>query len=724
MIDLTKVSHHPCIEELTNLLCIKTLNQDKNFYRPLIAYFLAVMASSQRAYVHTKDRGNIPINLYVINLAPSGYGKGLSTGMLEDITKEFRNYFMNVTFPTLLDQNLKNLSAQRASLSHIDQQSEYEELLKQSERAGRPIFVFDSGTTPAVKQYRNKLLLAKCGALNFQCDEIGSNLMANTDLMNSFLELFDKGLIKNKLVKNTQDNVRDIDLGGNTPANCLLFGTQDKIFDGSATEDLFYSFLEIGYARRCLFGIGKTMKAKSYYTMSASEMYNQLIQPNNDAIATKWSNAFLKLANPAYYNKRIELPDDVAIQLLEYRKECDIEADKLPEFAGTKKAELSHRHFKALKLAGALAFIDNASTITMTCLLQAIKLVEESGKSFQTILNRDKPYMKLAKYLMGCDTPQTHADLLEALPFYKASSKNDMMALAQAYAYSQHGLIKKTYMDGIEFFKGESLKATDLDKMILSYSNDVAYGYKNVQVPFKSLYKMTHANTLMHWINHHVKDGHRCDMCSYNKFNMIVIDCDGEINLKLAMGLMKEYTFFVHTTKSNIEPDNNRFRMVIPIAYELELDKEDYKEFMNNILNWLPFHSDEGTNSRVKKWESCSKGSCFGQNINFTYNEGVLLDPLPFIPHTMRNERYQKENKKAIENLDNLARWFAIRISIGNRNNNMIKYALALKDSGLPYPEVEARVLGLNKQLASPLSSEELSNTVLKSVAQGYVKNE
>ena len=145
---------------------------------------------------------------------------------------------------------------------------------------------------------------------------------------------------------------------------------------------------------------------------------------------------------------------------------------------------------------------------------------------------------------------------------------------------------------------------------------------------------------------------------------------------------------------------------------------------MNNILNWLPFHSDEGTNSRVKKWESCSKGSCFGQNINFTYNEGVLLDPLPFIPHTMRNERYQKENKKAIENLDNLARWFAIRISIGNRNNNMIKYALALKDSGLSYPEVEARVLGLNKQLASPLSSEELSNTVLKSVAQGYVKNE
>ena len=54
----------------------------------------------------------------------------------------------------------------------------------------------------------------------------------------------------------------------------------------------------------------------------------------------------------------------------------------------------------------------------------------------------------------------------------------------------------------------------------------------------------------------------------------------------------------------------------------------------------------------------------------------------------------------------------------------MIKYALALKDSGLPYQEVEARVLGLNKQLSSPLTNEELTNTILKSVTQGYVKNE
>lgn len=724
MIDLTKVSHHPCIEELTNLLCIKTSNQDKGFYRPLIAYFLAVMASSQRAFVHTKFIGNVPVNLYVINLAPSGYGKGVSTGIMEDIIKGFKDFFMHCTFPTLLDKNLKDLANQRSQLNHTDIDSEYQTVLKQSERAGEPIFIFDSGTTPAVKQYRNKLLLAKCGSLNFQCDEIGSNLIPNAELMNSFLELFDRGLIKNKLVKNTQDNVRDIDITGITPANCLLFGTQDKIFDGSSTEDAFYSYLEIGYARRCLFGIGKTMKSKSYYTMSAADIYQQLIQPSNEATVTKWSQVFLGLANPANYNKQIDLPDDVGIELVQYRKDCEIAANKLPEYAGIKKAELSHRYYKALKLAGALAFVDNQAYISMTCLHQAIKLVEESGKSFQTILNRDKPYMKLAKYLMSCDIPQTNADLMEALPFYKGNAKNDMMLLAQAYAYNQHGLIKKTYMDGIEFFKGESLKPTDLNKMILSYSTDVAYDYKNVIVPFKDLYKMTHSSTLIHWINHHVKDGHRCDANSYNKFNMLVIDCDGDINIKLAMDLLKEYTFFVHTTKSNTEPENNRFRMVIPIAYELDLDKEDYKNFMNNILSWIPFHSDEGTNSRVKKWEGCSKGSCFGVDINYAYNEGILLDPLPFIPHTIRNERYQKENKKAIENLDNLARWFAIRISVGNRNNNMIKYALALKDSGLPYQEVEARVLGLNKQLSSPLTNEELTNTILKSVAQGYVKNE
>ena len=39
--------------------------------------------------------------------------------------------------------------------------------------------------------------------------------------------------------------------------------------------------------------------------------------------------------------------------------------------------------------------------------------------------------------------------------------------------------IKKTYIDGIEFLRGESLEETQLNEIILSYSTHMATGYKN-----------------------------------------------------------------------------------------------------------------------------------------------------------------------------------------------------------------------------------------------------
>ena len=64
MIDLSNVKHHPCIEEITDLLCNKTQNMDRGFFKVEVAFFLAKMAACMRASVITKDRGEIPVNLY------------------------------------------------------------------------------------------------------------------------------------------------------------------------------------------------------------------------------------------------------------------------------------------------------------------------------------------------------------------------------------------------------------------------------------------------------------------------------------------------------------------------------------------------------------------------------------------------------------------------------------------------------------------------------------
>ena len=98
-----------------------------------------------------------------------------------------------------------------------------------------------------------------------------------------YLELYDQGSIKQKLIKNTNENKRNEDIDGKTPTNALLFGTPVKLLDGGQTEDQLYSFLETGYARRCLFGYGQQDR-KAFHNQTATEIYQTLIQPVNTVL--------------------------------------------------------------------------------------------------------------------------------------------------------------------------------------------------------------------------------------------------------------------------------------------------------------------------------------------------------------------------------------------------------------------------------------------------------
>ena len=662
----------------------------------------------------TKDRGEIPVNLYVLALATSGFGKGHSVHLVEnEFLKGFKTRFLEDTFPVISEQNLWVIANTRAARNGTDQQEEFEKAEKEFKNAGAFAYTFDSGTPPAVKQLRHKLLLSSAGSINFQVDEIGSNLLGVADVLTLFLELFDQGMVKQKLTKNTSENTRAEELDGKTPTNALLFGTPSKLLDGGLTEDQFYSFLETGYARRCLFGYGLHQRAGEVLT--PEEVFRLLTQQSNQDTITRWANHFHTLADPSVFGWRMEVEDDVAIQLLAYKIACENAADLLAEHEDIKKAELSHRYFKALKLAGAYAFVDQSVNVELDHLYAAIKLVEESGLAFQTILNREKTYVKLAKFLGSCNTEVTHADLLETLPFYPKSNgaRNEMMTLATACGYKKHIIIKKTFVDGIEFFKGETLKETNINEIIISYAEHWAYGFIGEKVPFEELHNLTQADGY-HWANHHFRNQHRAEENVIAGFNCIVLDVDEGTSLETACELMKDYKFLVYTTKRHqTEGYGDRFRIILPINYTLELDNEEYKEFMRAIFAWLPFKTDESYDKREKKSESFAGGA-------YQYHmDGELFDALDFIPKTSRNEQH-KANFQKLESLDNLERWFAQRIAMGNRNNNMIKYALALVDNGLSLIEVQNQVHAFNKKLNNPLSENEIDSTVMVTVAKRY----
>lgn len=717
--------HHKAMEELVDVLCHRTGNVNRDFFQAEVAYFLGLIPSAMRVTINSPERGKIPINIYSIALATSGFGKGHSVSLMEQVLSGFRDDYMHSTFYQLAETNLFNLAVAIAAAKGGDEQKELEALENDFKKQGHAPFLFDSGTGPAVKQLRYKLLLAGAGSINFQMDEIGSNLLGNNEVLNVFLELYDLGKIKPKLVKNTPDNERGIDIAGQTPANMLMFGTNSKLFDGAKVEEEFYSALSTGYARRCFFGIGKS--ETKFATVNPEDVYNGLVSKNQSVALSKWQQYLQRFAAPRYHGIELDVPKDVGIELTAYRLQCEAEANALPEHEEIRKAELSHRYFKALKLAGVYAFLDESKDILESHLRQAIKVAEESGVSFQKILKRERNFVRLAKYIADSPDNLTHADLVEDLPYYPTSTtaRKEMMDLAMAWGVGNHVVITKNVVQSVEFFSGSTLQETDLNKLMFSMSDHFAYDYEPQKRSLEDLEKLFKAPDY-HWTNHYFEGEHRAEDKVIPGFNMLVIDVDGnqfdkngkqikhEIKKEMVHDLLKDYTFATYTTKSHTD-EEHRFRLIIPTNYILHLEKDDYKEFMDSFALWLPFDSDTAANQRSRKWRTNPLAEVY-------INRGPqVLDVLPFIPKTKANNEYVQQVAD-LGNLDNLERWFLNNMDIGSRNNTLLNYAMMLKDAGASFDEVEKKTLDLNKRSYAPLKQDELYSTVLKSVGSKYSK--
>ena len=589
-------------------------------------------------------------------------------------------------------------------------------------------FLFSEATSPAIKQMRQKLLMANIGACNLWIDEIGSNLSGSVETLTTYLELFDVGMTKERLTKSTKENIRVEKIEGSTPANLLMFGTSSKLLDGGKTEELFNDLLELGYARRCFFGFAKD--AIRTTELTPQEIHDQLFNQEHDDFIAKLNDRFGLLADVVNINKEILIEEDVALKLIEYRLDCEQRSLIYnPETESKLKSELDHRYFKVLKLAGAYAFVDCSPKITLDHIEYAIRLAEECGEAFKELLTPEKPYVKLAKYLAKVRTEVTVADLDIDLPYYRGSKaqKDEMLLMAQAWGYRHQIVIKKMYSDGIMFLSADTIEETNLDEMRFSYTNnsDMTTGYQNVKVPFHKMHKLMSLPDY-HWLSHHLKGGDKQDenghYTGYRKednviagLNMLVLDVDGGCTLDTAKMIFEDYQAMFYTTKRHTA-DVNRFRIVLPVSHILKLDSKDFKEMYDSVRADLPFETDDQCSTRSKKWLT-------NPQTQIEYSKGTkLFDIVSYIPKSSRNE--QREKLKDQSDLDNLERWVINNTGIGNRNSMLLRYAMILVDAGHTFSQIKEQVSELNTKIQDSLDEIELTNTVLQTVASRLsVKN-
>jgi len=714
--------YHPFSEKIVDILVRKVNNDNRHFFRILTGYYLSKVASMMRCNIQTNDRDVIPVNTYVLNLMVSGTGKGHSTNILErEFVAHFKKEFLNNIFPRKAEENIQILAQERSQArinigqSILPLNEEYEIQLdkfqRHFDRLGELAFSFDSGTAPAVKQMREKLLLASAGSMNLELDEVGSHISANTDVLNVFLELYDVGLVKQKLIKNTVENIRSEELPGNTPTNLMMFGTPTKLLDGGRIEEEFRQFLETGYARRLLFGYTVDSNRTKY--ASAQERYQQMVDANlaKDMLAIQ--QTFTNFAKRPF-NPVLQISEANSIYLIQYQMKCEAAADDMKDHMSIHKAEMIHRYYKAIKLAGAYTFADNSTEITQDHLDYAISIVEDSGEAFHTLMRKQGPYERLAHYLADCDNEVTHHELMEELPFYKGSEtqRKDLMTLAMSFGYRNNIIIKKRVLDDIEFFLGETLMETDLSSLTVSISKDIAYNFAvpDIKPPFDQLHKLTTADGY-HYTAHAFVNGHRKSENVIPGFDLLILDCDGDVNISIVKVLLEDYTFLISTTKRHTE-ELNRFRLILPISHRIKLTTRDYSRFMENVFEWLPFPVDEAAKDISRKWESYPG--------HYEYNHGATIDATMFIPETKRSD----ETKAQISatGVDNIERWFMAHTTKGNRANHLYRYGMVMIDANMALGDIVEKLETFNNSLETPLLEDQFRNSTIKSISKEFQK--
>lgn len=199
-------------------------------------------------------------------------------------------------------------------------------------------------------------------------------------------------------------------------------------------------------------------------------------------------------------------------------------------------------------------------------------------------------------------------------------------------------------------------------------------------------------------------------------FQIIVVDIDDGVSVDTATLLMDEYYFHLYTTKRHTEKQQ-RFRMIFPMSHELKLDPKDYREFMNNVYDWLPFEVDRQTNQRSRKWLANPTADVS------IIHDGISIDVLPFIPKTKKSEEQKKRTNK-LRNLSSVERWFVANTEEGNRSNMLIRYALMMVSNNLNTTNVQEKVLSLNSKLDPPLDIAEVHATIMITANRAIYKRD
>lgn len=563
----------------------------------------------------------IPINSIMFCIAKSGASKDSSM-------KAARKCF--ITGYDIINEHRKqsaiNKAIRKAEEAGCDVPDKFA-VYKDYYIAPNPLFVAIS-TTEGFIQHLNDLSEDTIGAGYIYSGEFGAELISNANLTENIKvlsELYDEGSKEVKIVKARENQSKEVK---HLPVSALFIGSQDNILYDDITKRKFKTEFTTKLARRSFFVfVHEDIIPTEYSSIKDMLKAERKIEDKAVASRNEVSDYIKQLTEELldYEENTIEVSEEVRDLFALYKKYNEEVAATIDSQFPITKLTRAHLQWKALKLSGALALIQEANQIELEhykAAVEFVELINDDVLYFEKELTKE-PYELFTDYvhLLAIDGKYDmtlHALRKAGFIPTKGQSDTHMKELVKlANSYDEQGTYKLS-KDVITF---EEIKKTN--NILLSYlpcagtkqqrAKKCNTGFICEELTFDGLGEMLLGDYAYSPFKFNNGIRGKENICSGCKW--LVLDVDtSEITDVEAHILLSEINHYVVRTSDKSNP--NKFRVLIELDAEVNIPDIQWKPFIQLVTEDLGLIADGLPKSQIF----------------FSYSDRTILSTLDSLP--------------------------------------------------------------------------------------------
>ena len=535
------------------------------------------------------------------------------------------------------------------------------------------------------------------GSLNLIANEMGRVVSSSSDLIEKTKELYD-GVYKAKTIKGSADDVKECDIE-NIVANMLMFGSPAGINHESKAQ-----IIEL-----CKSGLYR----RSY--ICNIEPSKQELKENKEPIKSlEWFKDYkpkidtMKVSDEA--NERIK---EIVQELLDHSN-----THLYNDFIQADKSAINI----IFDLANIMAFLEQCDKVSLEHIENAYGYFKLTRSTVSDVFKSTTVHDSIYKILKRTKQLARHelVELDDSLNISKTKWE-DATDILRELCYAKNEYLHEIGSKVVKY-SIEKLPINNLDKIKIGVTDQegaYAINFAPYEIPFfgegMSIQKLLTSDKSSFTTGHFepsakASEGHRRAESFISGQNMVAFDIDEGMTIEQAIEILKPYTYIIYTTKSHGIKPNDRFRILLPTKTEYFVDAEQHKQMYENLSKILGIISYDVATRNVSRLWFINKGC------EYYENKAELLDVTHALPSTEAEEKIMPlihqvlDDKEIDKRISGMYRWVLSSTSDGNRNSNLFRFGMFVKEVGEDY---DYHLRKINDMLTDGVSQKEIDVLIM-----------